>query len=72
MKIIGKHPLATNILCVATEGGALDWTAYIGVVQGTDHGKGEQESVARNGEKLPKNLATLLFPDIAERLTWRN
>ncbi|MDP2362684.1 MAG: hypothetical protein Q8M94_02820 [Ignavibacteria bacterium] len=72
MKIIGKHPLATNILAVATEGGAEDWTAYIGVVPGINHGKEEQESVARTGEKLPKDIATLLFPDIAERLTWRD
>lgn len=47
-----------------------DWSAYIGAVPGECH-EDEYEEVAAYGTKLSKELATVLFPDLAKKYKWR-
>lgn len=71
----GRHKrmkaLAMKVLCVAIQGGlGSDWAAYIDAVPGESH-KREWPQVARNGSKLPYEIAKILFPDFDELYKWR-
>jgi len=57
--------LDSRVLVVAVEGYAHDWAAYIGAVQGKDHLK-ESEDVERNGSKLSREIAEVLFPEFKD------
>jgi len=52
------------ITVVAVEGSIGDWAAYFETPQ-------SGKRVAENGDKLPKDLAEELFPEWAEKFTWR-
>ena len=54
-----------NILVVATEGGADVWAAYARPMPTT------AQEVRSNGEKISYEEAARLFPEWAERLSWR-
>jgi len=62
--------LDRKVLAVAVKGSVNDWAAYIGAVQGDNHQR-ECEEVARNGSKLPRKVAEILFPEFAEQFSWR-
>ena len=52
------------ITITAVEGGVKDWSAYMETPQ-------SGKMVAEFGDKIPKELAEELFPDWAEKYTWR-
>ena len=62
--------LDCRVLVVAAEGYCGDWAAYIGAVEGNSHDE-EWEDVLHHGAKLPEKVAVVLFPDFAEKYTWR-
>ena len=68
-KIAGWYALDRRVIAVGVHDGTL-WTAYIGAVPGERHEE-EYKSVMENGTKLSKNLATYLFPELAEKYEWR-
>lgn len=68
---IFKHALAKRVLAVAVIGSVGDWAAYIDAVPGTNHDY-EKYVVAREGEKLPYEIAILLFPQVARDYKWRD
>ena len=47
-----------------------DWSAYIGPVEGKSH-DAEKYDVAETGNKLPYEIAKLIYGDIAARFKWR-
>jgi hypothetical protein len=64
------RPLAQHVLAVArikhtdrTTGWFGDWSAYIDAVPGVSH-KDEWMEVLMSGEKLPEDVARLLFPEV--------
>ena len=71
MPRIEYKALAQRVLAVAVEGNAGDWSAYIDAVPGNRHDD-EYLEVKDNGEKLPEAVAKILFPDWANRFTWRD
>ncbi len=63
--------LSPRVLAVAREGAREDdWAAYIDAVPGKDH-RVEWVAVMDCGNKLPKEVAEILFPDFAEKLEYR-
>ena len=62
--------LDCRVLAVASEGYFGDWSAYIGAVAGLNHDK-EWKDVLDHGAKLSEEVAKILFPDFAEKYTWR-
>jgi hypothetical protein len=62
--------LDSKVLVVAKEGAVRDWAAYIGAVPGEDH-ELEWHLVLRDGSKLPREVAEILFPRFCD-LTWRD
>ena len=70
-KRIAHLALDSHVLAVAVKGSIEDWSSYIGAVKGENHCK-EYMEVAENGTKLPRQIAEFLFPDFAERFTWRS
>jgi len=58
--------LDSKVLAVATinynNSIVFDWAAYIGAVPGITH-QFEYESVAKEGSKLSKKLAAIIFPN---------
>ncbi len=69
-KILGMVPLASRILTVAVKGDSgTDWAAYIGIIE-SSHER-EAPNVAREGTKLPSEIAKILFPGIASTYNWR-
>jgi len=63
--------LAQKVLAVAKSNDDIgDWAAYIDAVPGDDH-ETEYMNVARHGDKLPENVAKLLFPGFTEKYKWR-
>lgn len=53
---------AAAVVAVVTEG--IDWAAYLGGAP-TDFPKEQAEQfVAQTGDKIPKEIAKVLFPDI--------
>lgn len=70
-KIIDYVALSTHVIAVAVEGDAgTDWAAYIDAVPGCKH-VNELQGVAETGEKLPYEVAKVLFGWVAEKYTWR-
>jgi hypothetical protein len=68
-----KMPLARKVMVVAVFDREVgDWAAYIDAIPGEDHDK-EWGAVVDRGVKLPKALAAVLFPSLAEDkgLKWR-
>lgn len=68
-----RRSLARRIMAVAVfDRDVGDWSAYIDAVPGIDHGA-EWGSVADHGDKLPKDVAAVLFPSLAadKGLRWR-
>ena len=59
------------VAIVAIEGHDNDWAAYIGGSDFTQHEQDAVLDVARNGSKLSREMATLLFPQVTE-LTYRD
>jgi len=47
-----------------------DWTAYVDAVPGENHRK-EEAAVKESGDKLPYNVAKVMFPDLDEEYSWR-
>lgn len=68
-KEYGIRPLDHKVLAVAVEGAVKDWAAYVGAVKGDNHSK-EAHEVALHGNKLPKEIAEILFPEF-KHLRWR-
>jgi len=66
---VAWKPLDKKVIAVAVEGGIGDWSAYIGAVEGKNHEE-EWEEVKRNGTKLPRQVAEVLFPEFTH-LSWR-
>lgn len=69
-KVSTYFPLDSKVLAVAIIGDFKDWSAYIGAVPGINHDK-EKFEVARTGNKLPFEIAQMLFPEHARTLKWR-
>jgi hypothetical protein len=68
-----RMALAQHVMVVAVfdlEVG--DWSAYIDAVPGNDHAA-EWGSVVDHGDKIPKDVAAVLFPGLAadKGLKWR-
>jgi len=62
--------LHTKVIAVAVEGSIGDWTAYIADVPGENHDR-EWQKVASEGAKLRFDVAEVLFPDFAQKFSWR-
>ena len=62
--------LDRKVIVVAVEGDIKDWAAYIGAVPGNNH-YAEYMEVARQGTKLPREVASILFPDFDRSFCWR-
>ena len=70
-KQLRRCALNYNVLAVAVYSDKIgDWKAYISAVPGKNH-DAEQNVVAREGAPLRKDVAALLFPDIAAKYKWR-
>jgi hypothetical protein len=70
--IVAWKALASRVIVVATANPEVgDWAAYIDAVDGYNH-REEYEEVARVGNKLPKQVAEVLFPSEAAQYTWRD
>jgi len=70
-KILDSYAFKTDILAVAVRGGTgKDWAAYICVVKGNVHDK-EAVYAADNGQKLPYEIAKILFPEVDAEYAWR-
>jgi hypothetical protein len=71
-KTVVYKALAQRVLAVAvydTDVG--DWSAYIEAVPGKNH-LNERMDAARTGEKLPYEIARILFPELAIKYEWRD
>ncbi len=70
---VNMRKLGKTVLIVAKaniyNGNAEDWAAYIGNIE-KDREK-EWRQVHDHGDKISRSLARFLFPDFAERYTWR-
>jgi hypothetical protein len=60
--------LGAIITVVAVEGAVQDWSAY----HQTPWIDSNEASVAANGDKLPQEVAELIFPEWAKKFSWRN
>jgi len=69
-KQIRYKALDMKVLVVAVEGAVKDWACYIGAVKGENHER-EFMQVAQHGTKISEKMATMLFPDFANKFTWR-
>ena len=47
-----------------------DWSCYVRAVKGYNHEE-EWKGVLDHGDKLDRRIASLLFPDIALKYSWR-
>jgi hypothetical protein len=72
MEEIYKHALSKKVLAIAAINPKIgDWSAYIDAVPGINHDV-EKYEVARSGEKLPYQVAKLIFPLEAQNYKWRD
>ena len=62
--------MSGKCIAVAVEGAIGDWAAYIDGVPGEDFNE-EWKLVRDHGQKLPREVAEVLFPDF-KKLTWRD
>jgi hypothetical protein len=67
------YALDSKILAVAVvvekNNKPIEWSAYIGIVEGKDHNN-EYLEVVKNGTKLSKAIALSIWP-IFEHIEWR-
>ena len=71
MTIADYRAFGPRVLVVATvTEGVNHWAAYIDAVPGISH-KNERQAVAENGIKIHREIAEFLFPDLAQKYTWR-
>ena len=72
-KILVTRALANRVLVVAVINEDIrDWAAYIDAVPGMDHEQ-EKAEVARVGNKIPYEIAKILFPQVvASEYKWRD
>ena len=69
--IVGYRALSSRVLVVAVcNPDIMDWAAYCDAVPGHNHDD-EVDEVARVGNKIRQDIATLLFPDTAVMYKWR-
>lgn len=68
--LLRMYALSGRVLVAAVKGDHGDWTAYVDAVMGHDHEK-EIIDVALYGDKLPYEVAKVLFPDLDKRYRWR-
>jgi len=69
-----KYALARRVMAVASYDEEVgDWAAYIDAIPGHHHDE-EWPLVLKSGLKLPKRVAEVLFPTLAENkdLKWRD
>ena len=59
------YALGQRVLAVARTRVECAWAAYIGDVNGWDHGK-EWRQVLESGDKLPEHVARALFPKLKD------
>lgn len=67
-EVWGMFPLAQHVLCVAHTRMEGAWTAYCDHVPGDNHDR-EADAVLAHGEKLPEEIARIMFPQFAD-LPW--
>lgn len=71
-RILITYAFNQKVLAVAAVNcNVKDWAAYIDAVPGTNHDY-EKYEVARVGNKLPYEIAKLIFPRIASDYKWRD
>jgi hypothetical protein len=71
-ELIITHALAQKVLAIAVVNESVgDWSAYINAVPGHNHDI-EKVEAARTGEKLPYQIAAILFPNQAQHYRWRD
>jgi hypothetical protein len=71
-EILVTRALANKVLVVAVINEDIrDWAAYIDAVPGKSHEQ-EKAEVARVGNKIPYEIAKILFPQIASEFQWRS
>ncbi len=58
---VRRHALSSRVLAVARTRIEGTWAAYCDAVPGHDHDR-EQGAVLSNGDKLPEEVARVLFP----------
>lgn len=73
-KYEGKF-LASKVLAVAVINDdppeyVSEWAAYIGATETNDFEK-EFMKIAKRGTKLPRAIASILFPDVPKKKRWR-
>ena len=72
---INYYPLESKVLAVSVanyeeDGTLYDLTAYVDAVAGYNH-KNEYPTIADTGNKIPREVACLLFPGL-DKNKWRN
>lgn len=71
-KILVTRALANKVLVVAVvDEDFRRWAAFIDAVPGMDHEQ-EKIEVARVGNKIPYEIAKLIFPALASKYQWRD
>lgn len=64
--------LSSRVLAVAVANDRVkDWAAYIDAVPGKNHDQ-EYMMASKTGERLPQNIAEILFPVFSESFKWRD
>lgn len=63
--VVQRHALAMRVLAVATTREEGAWCAYADAVPGIRHDL-EQRGVLDHGDKLPEDVARVLFPGFAD------
>ena len=64
--------LSPRVLVVASvDDNVKEWAVYIDSVPGKNH-KDEFVEVAKWGDKLPEQIAAVIFPDLDEEYKWRD
>lgn len=64
--------LACKVIAVASVNTDVgDWAVYVDAVPGIKHSD-EWEAVARVGDKVSEGVAAALWPDLAEKYTYRS
>jgi hypothetical protein len=66
---IRLHALAMRVLCVASTRLEGTWSAYVDAVPGENHQE-EYDQVLRFGDKLPEQVARILFPDFPQDMPY--
>jgi len=69
-----KYALSRCVMAVASYDEEVgDWAAYVDAIPGHDHDE-EWKAILDHGMKLPKRIAEVIFPTLAEdeKLKWRD